>query len=158
MFFSSGLQRFLSAPDLFVDSTFRKTAASQWTVTVYCFDVLSNRGLHIWNNLIHSNESSYYTVFLFNILLLNRSPCTCTDKNSWFKPVVDLSRHEENLQDAVEVTCGSLIVQAMMTSLWWSHLKDRKTQCHYTVNTLVLFVNLIWLISVFLHNVSDDGI
>ena len=72
---------------------------------------------------------------------------------------MDLSRHEENLQDTVEVTCGSLIVQAMMmTSLWWNHFKELKTKCHYTIKSFVLSVNLIWFINVFFHNVSNDDI
>ena len=40
-----------------------------------------------------------------------------TDKSSCFKPVVELSRHGQNLQHTAEVTCGYLINQAMMTSV-----------------------------------------
>ncbi len=57
-------------------------------------------------------------------------PLFATDESSCFRPVVDLCCLEENLQDTVEVTCGSLIIQTIMKSLW----KERKTQCHYTVS------------------------
>ncbi len=58
-----------------------------------------------------------------------------TDESSCFKPVVDLCCHEENLQDTVELTCGSLIMQTIMKC----HLKERKA---------VLLHRLHWFIDV----------
>ena len=56
-----------------------------------------------------------------------------TDESSCFRPVVEIFGHEENLQDAVEVTCVSLIIKAIVKSLWLSHFTERKTQCYYTI-------------------------
>lgn len=49
---------------------------------------------------------------LSSLLMLDAEESNC------FRPVTELFSHVEDLQDAVEVTCGSLIIQAIRDS-WW---------------------------------------